>query len=70
MIQLEQKGDQFSDPNIYVSYDKTLLPNLTSFSVRCSFYGEDFCVIGSKELQKKTEVIIGVYCDTECSFRL
>jgi hypothetical protein len=66
---LEQKGDTFTDPNLYVSFDSRL-PTRTSYSVRCSFYGEDFCVIGSGELKNKSSLTVGVFCDVECGYRL
>jgi len=46
------------------------LPSLGGYSARCAFYGEDFCVVNSGELKGKTQVTIGVYCDTECEYRL
>lgn len=46
------------------------LPTMLNFSVRCAFYGEDFCVINSRELKNKSEITIGVSCLEECDFRL
>lgn len=38
--------------------------------MRCSFYGEDFCVINGKELANHSLLTIGVYCSEGCEFTL
>ena len=46
------------------------MPTLEKYAARCAFYGEDFCVVSSGELRGKTQVTIGVFCETECEYRL
>jgi|LauGreDrversion4_2_1035121.scaffolds.fasta_scaffold65554_2 hypothetical protein len=38
--------------------------------MRCGFYGEDFCILNTNDLRNNTFITIGVYCDTECDFRI
>lgn len=40
--------------------------------LNCDFFGEDICVINGKEiLDTKTELIlVGVFCKSNCTFKL
>ena len=71
IIDLIDAGDGFSDPNLYIKLNDSE-PTLTSNDLRCSFYGEDVCIINGKELEaaKTSKVTIGVYCKKECKFRV
>jgi len=51
----------FGDPNLYVNFNENI-PTASNFSLRCGFYGEDFCVISSAELKGKANLTIGVNC--------
>ncbi len=40
--------------------------------INCNFFGEDICVINGKEiLETKTELLlVGVFCKSNCTFKL
>ena len=61
----------FSDPNIFINLNDSA-PNVAEFDLRCSFYGEDVCVISGKELAaaNATKITVGVYCREKCDFGL
>ena len=62
-------GNDFSDPNLFINlYDSA--PNVANFDLRCTFYGEDVCVISGKELLEAnaTKITVGIYCREKCEF--
>ena len=65
IIEVYDDGDGFTDPNLYINLNDTA-PNVDKFDLRCTFYGEDVCVISGKELQNKTKITVGVYCRKQC----
>lgn len=67
----DQSETGFSDPNLFINLNDSA-PNVAEFDLRCSFYGEDVCVISGKELvaANATKITVGVYCREECNFGL
>lgn len=68
---LEDGDEAMADPNIYVMLSDAL-PSRAKYDLRCSFYGEDVCVISGQELAKRnaTRVTLGVSCRHDCKFKL
>lgn len=69
MIEVFDSGDDFSDPNLYIKLNDSA-PNVADFDLRCTFYGEDVCVISGKELMEAnaTKITVGIYCRDKCEF--
>ena len=69
IIEVYDDGDGFTDPNLYINLNDTA-PNVDKFDLRCTFYGEDVCVISGSELANATKITIGVYCRKSCQYRV
>jgi hypothetical protein len=69
VIEVFDQGDGFYDPNLFINLNDST-PNVADFALRCSFYGEDVCVISGKELieANATKITIGIYCRDKCEF--
>lgn len=70
-MQVLDEEDGQSDPNLYIMLNDSL-PTLSAHDLRCSFYGEDLCVVSGKEIEAKnaTKITVGVFCRKECKFRV
>ena len=67
----EGEGTGFSDPNVYMMLNDSL-PTWRVHDLKCSFYGEDICVVSGKELERfnTSKITLGVFCKTDCKFRV
>ena len=69
IIEVYDDGDGFTDPNLYINLNGSA-PNVDQYDLRCTFYGEDVCVISGQELINVTKITVGVYCRKQCQYKV
>ena len=68
---LTDDDGKFADPDVYINLNDTR-PDLWRHDHGCTVLGNDLCIVSGKDIEERkvTHITVGIFCFTDCKFKM